>query len=304
MKGLTLKRGLQTNNAVLGVQFDREDVQAEQKTGTRRHTARLYDPVVRNEDRTLKAGEMAFAMIDPREEFTVEYNPYVRTVLNGVHVRTTSMNEPDPKKRTEKLKRDLMESIRLVGFVIQDVVYPGPSPSGVPALKQAVVAVSGYMTITNTGDKRIESGDAIRCVLVDKTKKNQYRDANRFSPGRIVLGYEPLEMHTELNMELKECDGESDFVDTINAFFNHIDPRQPKIIKPALMGAFEDKEVAKAGNELLAAFRAKEMYDARNVLGVAQTPANAGERADAMITQLLNLTTYAKPKPVIESNIQ
>lgn len=280
MLNIGADRATHTVNCKYAYHEDVQDVRAEQNGSHTTKSKKYYDHLLRQGDKVLKRGEVAYTCTDP-ETIDHDQQPYVRTCLNGKRFRS---NED---ARNEKQRSDLEKSIRMIGFVKNDIAYTeGGNQFSFPTNMQPVAIVSGKTTVYNTGNRRVEAGKAVKAYLVNPDEKNQYNDANRMSSNRKVVGLETLALHRDLKSEVG-AEGKRRLVELVE----RLDPSVTDA------GARVDAALKHASADvLLAAHRAMLMYRARNVVGVALSHASPGGRMDVMLTTLVNPVTYSKIK--------
>jgi hypothetical protein len=276
LKGFVQKRGLHVVNCHTDGSQDREDAK-----GAKAGYSVLYTNPIRPDDRTMKMGETAFAV----EGFdaTFDKQPNVRTVLSGVRGKT---------KHGGDVRNQLMHTVRPVGVVVQDVQYPATAAKNGPNNVNPVVTVAGIVTCPHTGDRYIRAGDAVQVYLVDETKESQYKDGNRFSKDRRVFGYRPLEFELDLAKELENVGILHDFVKMMD---EHLGLEEKKVTADGFKRLMSENVQCKdAGSQLLQAIRLLAFENMRNVVGVATTSAEAGERFDLYVEPPFNVLSHAK----------
>lgn len=211
---LVKTRGFQVVNAKFDATGVADDVRFQQTSVpmAAKRRGRLYDPPTNSLDRSIKMGETAFERTKASYMPGTDEEAHVRTVLNGMTHPTRAPEAPpngeDPadwkRTRTEIMMKELRGSIRFVGVALKDVAYDASRPD-IPPSDAPVLAVSGHLTVTNTGEKHIRVGDAVEAYLVTPSASlNQYNDdVNMFSPNRAVVGYRPLVLERSFEKELE-----------------------------------------------------------------------------------------------------
>lgn len=198
---------------------------------------------------------------DPLFEFLSDKTddvPEMESALNGILV---------PRAGDMALQMGMLrENIVFRGFAVSPVKYEGNS-TGVP-----VAQLSGICTVMNTGMHRIEVGDAVVWQLPspDRVQPQCTRRGSNFRTLELV----PL--HRMAPLELSEP----------NLYDNH--PAIRALVDAGVTLQNLKREVGLKACILLATTQLG------NVVGVAQSSADAGEAFDIMITPCFKQQAYGR----------
>lgn len=279
-------RGIQPFNAVYDNRGVREDVEYQQVSG--RGTSRkrtLYDSPVVAKDRSIIAGEVAFTKSKVWVPGSAD-DPEVRSALNGLTVLTSGK---------DLTPADVRKYIRPVGIASKTVVYDTVNTNIGPS-DQPVLAVSGHLTVVNTGQTSIPMGHAVQVSLPGKEVLNQYDDkVNIPSPNRVVMAYESLKMQHTFKGEYAKNKKLRDAFDAVFAKIEANNGPSKADSQKMLEGAMSSSNPMDQlrMDAMLAMVRAASMYQLRNYVCTSLTGAEKGHKIKLNVQPLTNLVSRA-----------
>ncbi len=288
-------QGAQRINALHDTAGITGDVSFQQSSGKQHKSHRVpYVAPTSMSDRTMMKGEIAVARSKGWVPGTQD-NPHVRTVLNGMTVKSV-LSDTDVMKNPESLLAEMKKSVRMVGVMLKTVEYDASridlDPSDDP-----VVLVSGHITVTNTGQHSIESGNAMQAYFVPTDTINQYNDkVNFFSPNRVVLGMKPLIMEQEMRKELLANDKnlEKAFYDAFKAIAASPAVEAELMAKLTALTSLTAIDAPLLCDATLHAARANTMWQMHKFVGVATTGGEAGHRFNLLSHPITNLVSRSR----------
>ncbi len=171
-------------------------------------TFRMYDSVQNPDEYMIGFGEPCFARKGPgsyrNEQREIGPQPIVRSFLNGflvqpeVAMMQKIQAERDATHRMRLMELEFMKCIQYVGVSIKNTFHDGPL--GTDVSDPPVVAQVGLVTMTNTGNVNIETGNMVVLTLPNPTmpqlnpvKNNPFLKS---SPQRKVLCTTPMNKAT------------------------------------------------------------------------------------------------------------
>lgn len=277
---------LRVSSYVMNARYATLDVMADDKMlqkprGGRNVSESVYNPLSNPLDRSIKIGEMLFETNNKKKR-AMNQQPNVRSVLNGIHVKSTG-NGGDRLKALRNL-------IHPIGPSVKDVVCNAAISGGAPS-DDPVVLLAGIATTTNLGGTPICAGDSVEWFLVDPKTRHQYDDGvNVFAPHRAAIGYRTTTLETDASNK--------DMLFAIACFCNTL-----LIHNNALgdMTAKSDKTKAAAVEfqDILFKIESRMVRSIGNVCAIATSSAQAGCRFNGMIQPFAHIKIVKKSIPHI-----
>ena len=253
------------NPQVVNSSYDHESDSRDVRDATNNRSKRvkMYETPSVPASRTLRRGEISYAMRIGHERFDSENRPFVRTGLNGSCFK---------RKDARLTPKDVSSSIRMVGVNAYDVPYDASKPM------QCVALTSGTITTRNNGDKHIDAGHAIQ-AYIDPNAKGDH----------VTIGRRPLTF--ELNVTktdfFKDDETAKSLMHTMNAALNDTE------VDEAAARQLLDRHAA-AIQKMYIQLTTRAANRCRNVVGVAVSPAEPGQGYDELQCSALNPLSYAK----------